>query len=493
MRSNFIYNLIYQVFQLLIPLITIPYISRVLGAEAIGLYSLSTTYANYFILFGMLGLAGYSAREIAYVRDNENKLRKTFWELNIVRFITMGISIILYIIIFFIIEFKTDRLFKINILLLISYMIDISFLFIGLENFKKVTFRNILVKLVSLILIFIFIKTDNHLWIYGLILAFSQFLGQLIMWMDIPKNIRKVSFNKSNFFKHFKLTLSFFVPALAIQVYNLLDRLMLGELVGDYQLGLYDNAQRVIKMVSTLATALVGVTLPRMSNLYANGKIDEFKEKTYITFSFINFLVFPMCFGLIAISSNIIPWFFGEGFIGIESLFYSGSFLIITLGWTSILGNQLLVSTNNQKYLTLAVISGAIINFILNCFFIKTFQALGTTISSVVAEYTGMLIMLCFVRSFVDLKKLFKGIHTYFIVSLLMSFLIYNLSRYIPSTIFGTLILIFIGVAFYFTVMIKIKDYNITLINDFFKNLIYRYINKLKKKSYNKNLDIDSQ
>lgn len=189
--KNFFYNLMYQMLVIILPFITIPYISRVLGSTGVGQYALSNAYAQYFILFGMVGLSVYSTRQIAYVRDDKEQLNNTFWELNILRFITMGISIISYI--FFTILFNKENqvLYLIQGLLLISALIDISWLFIALENFKKVVIRNTLIRLSGLILIFIFVKDSNQVWVYALILGVTQVIGQAIMWFELPKEINR--------------------------------------------------------------------------------------------------------------------------------------------------------------------------------------------------------------------------------------------------------------------------------------------------------------
>ncbi|MHB8131766.1 MAG: oligosaccharide flippase family protein, partial [Mobilitalea sp.] len=160
--KNYLYNVSYQIVSIVIPIITTPYISRVLKVDGVGQYSVSAAIINYFILFGMLGIASYGSREIAYVRDDVNKISKTFWEINLLRFITMGIALVVYAI--FILVFLSDNLkllYLVQIFTLFASLFDISWYFIGLEDFKKTSIRNIIVKLFSVIFIFILVKSKS--------------------------------------------------------------------------------------------------------------------------------------------------------------------------------------------------------------------------------------------------------------------------------------------------------------------------------------------
>lgn len=473
--KNYLYNLVYQVLTIILPIITIPYVSRILGADGLGKYALTNAYASYFVLFGMLGLSTYSSREIAYVRDDDEKLSRTFWEINFLRFITMGLSLCSYMVLFGVIVNSNDKaLFIIQAITLLSSIVDISWLFIGLENFKKVVIRNTLVKFVGIILIFTFVKNSSQVWLYAVILGGTQFIGQLIMWFEIPKNICFKSPNILNLVKRMKCSIRLFVPQIAINVYTMLDKIMLGAFVNESQVGMYDNSQKVINIIITIVTALATVTIPKMANLYINNRYEEFNNNVYKSFSFVSFVSIPMTFGLIGICRSFVPWFYGSGFEGIIPMFYIGSFLMITLGWSSILGNQVLISIKKERQFTIAVTAGAIINIIFNLLLIKKYGGIGTTVSSVLAEYTGMLLMAYFLRDIIDIKKLFKPAIKYFISSLIMFIIIWPLCSLVNPTILNTFILLVIGSGVYLGIMIIVKD----------ENLIYgvNFIKAIKQK-----------
>ncbi|WP_024615537.1 flippase [Clostridium sp. Ade.TY] len=473
--KNYLYNLMYQIISIILPIITIPYVSRILGPSGLGEYALTSTYAQYFVLFGMIGLSMYCGREIAYVRDDKNKLSRTFWELNILRFITMGITIVIYLIMFcFVIKTSNRLLLIVQSTILFSCLFDISWLFVGIEDFKTVAIRNTVVKAIGVILIFLLIKKSNQVVLYAFILGITQLIGQIIMWFDIPKEIKFIKPINKNLIKHLKNSIGLFIPQIAITVYTMLDKVMLGLMTNDAQVGLYDNSQRIIKLSITIVTTLATVTVPKMANLYAKDNIEEFAKNAYKSFSFVSFLALPMAFGLIGVSETFVGWFFGPGFEEIKPMFYIGAWLMVTLSWSSIVGSQVLISIRREKMFTIAVVSGAILNVILNFILIKKFQGIGTTIASVAAEFLGMFIMVYFTKDILKIKKLFKSVPKYFIASLIMFIPIFILGKVLKVSIITTAIQVVVGVSVYIGIMIITKDKNLM----FMFSYIEKFINK---------------
>ena len=209
--KNYIYNLLYQILVLILPLITTPYISRVLGAENIGIYSYTISIATYFVLFGSLGIALYGQREIAYNQKNKKKYSVIFREIVILRIIPMSISVLIFYFIF-VNGNQYQIYYKILTLEIIGNCIDISWFFQGLEEFKKTVTRNIIIKLISVLCIFIFIKNQNDLYLYFLIYVFSTLIGNGSLWLYLPKFLGKVELKELNIFRHLKPTISLFIP-----------------------------------------------------------------------------------------------------------------------------------------------------------------------------------------------------------------------------------------------------------------------------------------
>lgn len=444
--KNFLYNLSYQILVLILPLITVPYVSNILGSKGIGDYAFTFANTQYFILFGMVGITLYGNREIAYIRNNKEELKNNFYSIYLVQLSTMSLSIIIFCL--FVNRYESGYylyLYLAQGINIIASLIDISWLFMGLEQFKKTVIRNTLVKLVSLLSIFIFVKDKEDLIIYAIILGLSNLLGNLTFWLYIPRLIgfKNIKINKLS--KHFKSSLALFIPQIAIQVYLLLSRTILGILTNTVEVGYYDNSQKLVKMALTVATAIGTVMMPKISNTVSIGDINKVKYYIKNSFFFINAVSIPLCFGLLGISKSLTPWFFGSEFIGIDKLVIISSIIIIAISWSNVLGTQLLIPLNRTKEFTFSVTMGAIVNLFLNLVIIKFIGSTGACISTVVAEITVTATQMYLLKDFINLKKLIKSIIIFFPASILMFLIIVIIGINMKSNIITNLIQIIVG------------------------------------------------
>lgn len=409
--KNFLYNVSYQLLVIILPLITVPYVSNILGAEGIGDYAF--TYANmqYFVIFGMVGITLYGNRQIAYVRENKEKFKNTFYSIYTLQLITTTISFLSYLI--FTLVFNNGDykwLYIVQGINILASMIDISWLFMGLEQFKKTVVRNTIVKLVSLASIFIFVRSSDDTVIYTLIIALSSFIGNLTFWLYIPKMIGFKRIKILELKVHLKSSLALFIPQLAIQIYLLLDRTMLGIITDTVQVGYYENSQKIVKVVLTIATAIGTVMMPKIANTVASGDMKKVKYYIQNSFFFVSALSIPLMFGLMGVAKELSPWFFGDNFKGIENLIVLSSLIILAISWSNVLGTQLLVPLNKTKEFTISVTAGAIINFILNLVMLKKFGAVGACFSTIIAEFTVTSVQFYFIRNFIKPKRLINSI-----------------------------------------------------------------------------------
>lgn len=460
-KRNFFYNSLYQFILLFMPLITVPYISRVLGAEGLGIYVYSYTYSQYFILAGTLGLKMYASRQIAYVKSNLQKMNKTFWEIAFLNFTTLGLAWFLFVIVFVVIGKENKLIYLVQSIGIIASMFDILWFFQGIEDFKKITLRNMLVKFIAVISIFLIVKRKDDLILYCLILNLSQIFGQTIMWKYIISNMKFCLPNVKKIFKHIIPSLRLFVSQIAIQIYSLIDKTMLGIICGAVTVGIYDNSQKIISISITLVSCLGQVLLPRISTLFALSKFESIKENIYKAFSFILFLSFPITFGLIAISHSFVLWFYGSEFSSIEGLLYLGAWIMIPLSWSSVIGSSLLIPLKKEKEFTFSVVIGAIINISLNIIFLPKFNINAAIIISVISQFFVSIFQLIILKKFISIKKLFKGLHKYVIGSLIMYLFIKVIGLKLGQNILSTLIEIIIGIIVYFIIMIIFKDKHI--------------------------------
>ena len=458
-KKNYLYNLFYQLLIMVLPFITTPYVSRVLGANNIGIYSYTYSIVSFFILFGSLGISLYGQREIAFVQDDKKKYSKIFWEVLLLKTITLSISMIVYWITFVYGNNDYRIYYKILTLELIANIIDISWFFQGLEDFKKTVIRNTIVKILSIIAIFIFVKTKNDLIKYFVIYMLSTLLGNASLWFYLPKYIVKVKIRELNIFKHLKPTIMLFIPQIAIQVYTLLDKTMIGTIISDKsEVGYYEQAQKIVKTALTVITSLGTVMMPRIANTYSNGDKTKVKEYMYKSFNFVFLLAFPLILGLISVSDSFVPVFFGDGYERTSQIIKIISPIILFIGLSNVTGTQYLLPVKRQTEYTLSVVAGAIVNFIMNSILIPRFGALGASIGTVIAEFTVTSVQIYFTRKDFEWKKILKMSVKYIVSSLIMFAVCVLFDKVIKSNSLSTILQIIFGAISYFVCLLILKD-----------------------------------
>ena len=366
LAKNFIYNIIYQVLILILPLISAPYISRILGAEGIGTYSYTYSIVSYFVMFAMLGINNYGNRLIAQTRDDKEKLSINFWSLYILEFIITAIVLIAYII-FITFIIKEDKLMYIlQFGYILSSFFDINWFFFGIEEFKITVTRNTIIKILSFVLLFIFVKTKSDIYIYTIILVISNFISNIVLWPFIFKRIKKVKISFKDIFKHLKPCIILFIPVIAVSLYKKMDKIMLGIMSTKLEVGFYENAEKIISIPLAIITALGTVMLPRMSNIIANGDEKKFKEYISKSMEFIIFLASPIVLGLISIAKEFAPVYFGNEFYKTGYLIEISSITILFISWANVIRTQYLIPKERDKEYINSVIMGAIVNLISN-------------------------------------------------------------------------------------------------------------------------------
>lgn len=457
--KNYLYNLLYQILVLILPLVTAPYISRVLGAENIGIYSYTLSISAYFILFGSLGIALYGQREIAYKQDNSKEITKIFWEIIILRIITTSISIIIFYFTFAVGNNNYNVYYNVLIIEIVASCFDISWFFQGLENFKKTVFRNIIVKLISVICIFLFVKSPDDLIIYFLIYVLSVFVGNISLWFYLPKYLSRVNIKEFKLFKHLKPTIMLFIPQIATQVYTLLDKTMLGVIIADKsEVGFYEQSQKIVKMTLTIITSLGIVMLPRIASCYSkndNTKIADYMNKS---FRMVFLLAFPMIFGTLAVSDVFVPVFFGEGYDKVSVLMKIISPIVLFIGLSNVTGNQYLLPTRRQNQYTISVICGAGVNIIMNSCLIWKYGAIGASIGTVMAELVVTLVQLYFSRKNFNVKQILSLTKKYLIASFVMYLICIGLGNIIDNNLYSTIAQVLIGGISYGACLLLMKD-----------------------------------
>lgn len=433
-----------------------PYLARVLGATGTGTYSYTLSIVTYFILFGSMGIALYGQREIAYNQNNIEKRSNIFFELFFMKIVTLFISLILFYLLFAR-SGEYALYYRVLTLEIIANMLDISWFFQGIEEFKKLSIRNIIMRLLSVAAIFLFVKKASDILAYIIIYVFTTLLSNLILWIDIKKYIVKPK--KLNFKKHIKPILILFIPQIAIQIYTVLDKTMIGFILNDMsEVGYYEQAQKIVKMLLTIVSSLNAVMLPRISNYFINDDKDAIDRYTKRTFNFIYLISIPMIFGLIAISKSFVPIFYGAGYEKVIPILCLSSIIILFLSISSTIGNQYLLPTKKQKQFTISVIVGCIINLILNGLLIKSYSSFGACISTIVAEFSVAAIQMFFVRKELDIIGIIKLSKKYIFSGIVMMICCLLIQLLNLSNMLTLILQIIVGVIVYFICLFTLKD-----------------------------------
>lgn len=465
--KNYIYNLIYQITITITPLLTTPYLTRILGAENLGIYSYTFGIVTILYLISSLGINTYGQREIAYVQDDKNKRSKLFFELIIIRLLSTILSTILLLVLI-IFEVKYKLYYQIFIIYIIANFFDITWLYQGIENFKTITKRNIIIKSLYLISLFIFIKNKNHLPIYIFLFSTMNLLTNLSLWINLKKIITKPKTLEIK--KHLKYVLSFFIPQVASIIYTILDKIMLGIIGTDIkEVSFYEQTSYIVKTVLLVITLTNTVMISKISYAFKNNNKNIIINYLNNIINFIWITSIPIMFGICAVIKNAVPWFYGIEYSSVINLVYIMSPIILFISFNNLIGIQFLISTKNQNKYILAVIIGSIINFILNLILIKPFGAIGATIASVIAELIILLIELYFFKKIIPNINIFKNSLKYLIFGIIMFIPSYLSGNIFGPTIYGTFFQISIGICIYLILLVISKE------KFFIKNL-----NKLK-------------
>lgn len=458
-KINYIYNVSYQMLTLITPLITTPYLSRILKADNIGLYSFTASLVQYFVMFATLGTVNYGNREISYHQDNREKRSVAFWEIELLSIISSAVCLAAYIVFTLFIYSQYTSLLLIQAFSLVNVAANITWFFQGLEQFRLITFRNILFRIINVAFIFTAIHTTKDLFLYVAGMCLIELVSNISMWLYVPKFIDRPHISKLRPFRHLKPTILLFLPTIATSIYTVMDKTMLTELTGSTtENGYYDQAANVYKMALTVVTALGTVMIPRIGKYYSERRDAEVFSLLYKSYRFVWFIGLPMCFGLIGISRNFAPWFYGVGYEKVPYLLMIQAILIPVIGISNVTGIQYFLTTKQENFLTRSVFLGAIVNFILNLLLIPRLLSYGASTASVISELFITLIQLWYARKALSVRKIFQQSCKYFISSLVMLLVLLAMDSVFVSGIIYTFVMVAVGFIVYILTLLLLQD-----------------------------------
>lgn len=468
--KNFIFNSCSQLLSIIIPLITAPYLSRVLGAENIGIESYINAISQMFYTIGMLGLTNYATREIAYVRDSKHDRSKVFWEMLLDRIIVFGGSLIVFLIVGYFNQYRS--LFVIQIVWLLAMFFDVSWFFIGMEMFGLTVFRNFVVRMLTIVSIFAFIKDRDDFVLYLILCAVFQLVGTLSIIPQLKPYIEKISLKELNWKKHFIPSIKVFLPQFASVLYLQVDKVMIEAICKDAkEVAYYSQAEKLIKAPIALITAVSSVMMPRIANEFSKNNLEKIKGYLGITLRGLMLMAWPVAFGMAAIAEKMIPWYLGADF---EPTIYAMIILapiIIAIAASSLSANQYFLATNQTKIMTISYTTSAVLNLVINALLIPDYGFIGAAIGTIAAEYTVFVMQYFVMNKQVRIIREMISCLKYALYSGIMFIVVYLIGKSRAATITTTLIQICAGVAVYGVCLLITKDDLFRLI---YKNIIHR-------------------
>lgn len=454
-RNNVIYSALYQVLTVVTPLITTPYISRVLTAEGVGEYSYRLSIASYFTLFVGLGFSLYGVVKVAQIRDDKKLLSKLFWEIMLAKVVLLLGALAAYYTIF--LSQRKDLLLHIIMSFgIISTALDVTWLLNGLEEFKITLVRSTVVRIVNLLAIFFLVKKSSDLWLYALITQGSDLVSQFALYPAIRKHIQFTPIAPRNVIKHLKASLVYFIPSIVHTVFTSTDKTMLCYMCNIAEVGYYEQANKLCNLCMSTICSASTVLLPRITYMHQKGDTDvsEFIGRLV---DILLFFSIPVMLGLAAASNNFVPIFFGEGYEKTAMLMKILCLNVLIMVLCNFCGQQCLIAKGKQRQYNIAVVLGAIFNVIFNAVFISLFASAGAAFASVISGIINLGAIFFFAKKEVNLKNHKKNILQYTLAGIVMLACVLLTGHYIIGIV-GLIFEVVVGVVVYFAMLIFLHN-----------------------------------
>lgn len=457
-KLNFVYALLNKLFLILVQAISIPYLSRVLGPEKIGIHSFVSSIEVVFVILATFGIFTYGQREIARNRDNKELVSISFWNIYISSVVILSFFVFIW---FLSLTFVTQYFVYYLVLTigLIACFFDISWFLLGYEWFGKILIRNVFTKVLVLSTIFIFVKTEDDLIVYILIFVLAELLGNLALWGGLKQHVLPLRRENLNIVKYIKASLNYYISPIALYSFMIVDKIMIGFITeSEYLNGLYEQVSKIIFTLNTLLLTLSVVLSPRLSYLFKCGDIRQIKEKIKMNFDFFLLLVYPTITGIIIISDELVTVFLGERFVAATELLCLLTPISFFVCSSAILSNQYVLPSGKLVITNKIVILGTICNIVGNFILIPLFSVNGAVISSLLSEFLIMIMYFRFCRYFVFIKDIlimsYKRVFACVIMYIVLEFF------YLPiiNPIVRLCLLICFGGCVYSVVLILLKD-----------------------------------
>ena len=449
LRKNLFFNITYQILILFLPLITSSYLARVIGAEGIGRYSYAFSIALYFTYFTLLGLNKYGNRKIASIKNDKGLLSKSFYEIYSMQVICFVVCFCAYIIcsLFIFVDREMSLILAIFVL---SSLFDINWFFFGMEMFDKTVIRNTAIKLLTTILIFTLVENQDDVNKYATIMSVGYLVSQLALWPYLKSCIDRVYICDMSLKQHWLPNFAMFLPVVAVSLYRILDKIMLGLFSSYEYVGFFENAEKIVAVPIAVVSALGTVMLPRVTALISEKKYSDVIKYRDLSVTIVTIFSVGALFGFIGISEVLVKCLYGEDFEMSGIILRYLAFTLIFLGIGDVIRSQYLIPYRYDRVYIASAFLGAIVNVILNIVLIPKYQAIGAAIGTIGAEVVVFLYQIGMIRNSLPLLKYVKNLLLCGIAGILMLISIENINS--DSSVIELVSRVIVGIFVYMAI-----------------------------------------
>lgn len=454
--TNIIYNVLNQIVALAVPLILSPYVARTLSAELIGAYSYALANSSYFVLIEALGFSLYGVIEVSANRDDKYYISALFKEIMLAKLFLMTVCVAVYIVTFVLLSDHNKILCAVMVLNIISTGIDSTWFLAGMEDFKTTTLRNIAVKVVNVVLIVLLVKSEKDFLIYALIMQSSNVISYIVVFPIVRRYIIHATASISSILEHTRKSLVYLIPGIVSTIFTSADKTVLGALANSYEVGVYEQASKISSLCGGVINSISNVVLPRVNYLNHNAGKEEARKFLFNTLRGASVISIAVAAGIICISDEFVPLFFGPGYDKCAVLLKILSFNVLMNVLAVYMGQQCLISNSKQHQYNIAISIAAALNVLLNLLLVGSLQSVGVSIASVVSTIVMFLVVLWFSRTMINLRSVIQMDWRAIIAAAVMTASIYQLDL---GSLFITLgVKIVIGAAIYIAILTILKE-----------------------------------
>lgn len=477
-KKNFVFQILYQVVILVVPLIVSPYLTRTMGSTALGTYTYTYSIAYYFVVFAMLGINKHGQRIIAQRRNDIEKLRTTFWSLYFIHAIASILSLFFYFLYIFVVCNSDRDIAFIQGIYVLSATLDITWLFYGLEKFKIVSIRNALIKVIETICIFALVNSSSDLGTYTLIMTLSICLGQGVMLPQAVSAISPIRFSKEDLVEHIKPLFTLFAAVVAATLYTMFDKTLLGILSTKENVAYYEYSDKIVKIPRTFITVIGTVLFPKACRYAVTDDEQRMKSTMELCLIVTYFIGFAAFFGLFSVADLFATIYYGEEFALCGAVMKSMCPLILIIGIGESVRSCYIYPLKKDSGMVIILTANAVINLLLSGMLIPQIGIYGAVAGTIAAELFGLICEMFICRKYIALKSFFARGVPFAAIGLFMFIVIKIVESFIEISVSSLLIQMIIGAGVYLLFSF-IYCYNF---NSITRQLIIGVVNKIKIK-----------